>query len=101
VATRPQSGQGYQGRISWSLFFYVQEKVRPGTGREAGLGHGRYIAIEHMDVRRDRFSVARRFSNYIVPGSNQNQIRRQPFIDPFQNKQLIRSQPAREHEGRG
>ena len=38
---------------------YVQEKVRPGTGREAGLGHERYIAIEHMDVRRDWFRFAR------------------------------------------
>ena len=25
-------------------YFYVQEKVRPGTGREAGLGHVRYAA---------------------------------------------------------
>jgi len=33
--------------------------VRPGTGREAGLGHERYIAIEHMDVRRDCVSFAR------------------------------------------
>jgi len=58
--------------IGWG-FFYVQEKVRPGTGREAGLGHERYIAIEHMDkvrpqsgregglghVRRDCVSLAR------------------------------------------
>ena len=28
---------------------YVQEKVRPCNGREAGLGHERYIAGEHMD----------------------------------------------------
>ena len=29
---------------------YVQDKVRPGTGREGALGYERYIAIEHMDV---------------------------------------------------
>jgi hypothetical protein len=29
--------------------FYVQDKVRPGTGREGGLGCERYFAIEHMD----------------------------------------------------
>jgi hypothetical protein len=28
---------------------YVQDKVRPGTGREGALGYERYIAIEHMD----------------------------------------------------
>ena len=39
---------------------YVQEKVRPCNGREAGLGHERYIAGEHMDVRRDCVSFARR-----------------------------------------
>jgi len=40
--------------------FFVREEVRPGTGREAGLGHERYIAIEHMDVRRDCVNFARR-----------------------------------------
>ena len=53
---------------------YVREKVRPCNGREAGLGHERYIASEHMDkvrprsgregalgyVRRDCVSFARR-----------------------------------------
>ena len=38
---------------------YVQDKVRPGTGREGALGYERYIAIEHMDVRRDCFNFAR------------------------------------------
>ena len=38
---------------------YVQDKVRPGTGRESALGYERYIAIEHMDVRRDCVSFAR------------------------------------------
>ena len=28
---------------------YVQDKVRPGTGREGALGYERYIAKEHMD----------------------------------------------------
>jgi hypothetical protein len=28
---------------------YVQDKVRPGTGREGALGYERYIAMEHMD----------------------------------------------------
>ena len=28
--------------------FYVQEKVRPGTGRETGLGHERYAAGSGM-----------------------------------------------------
>ena len=28
---------------------YVQDKVRPGTGREGGLGHERYFAIEHRE----------------------------------------------------
>ena len=28
---------------------YVQEKVRPGTGREAGLGHERYAAKSTRD----------------------------------------------------
>ena len=37
---------------------YVQDKVRPGTGREGALGYERYIAIEHMDVRRDFVSIA-------------------------------------------
>ena len=37
---------------------YVQDKVRPGTGREGALGYERYVAIEHMDVRRDGFSFA-------------------------------------------
>ena len=32
---------------------YVQDKVRPGTGREGALGYERYFAIEHMDVRRE------------------------------------------------
>ena len=58
--------------------FYVQEKVRPGTGREAGLGHERYIAIEHMEkvragtareaslgcVRRDCFEFAQGLMNH-------------------------------------
>jgi len=39
---------------------YVQDKVRPGTGREGALGYERYIAGEHMDVRRDCVSFARR-----------------------------------------
>ncbi len=30
-----------------------------GRVRETGLGHERYIAIEHMDVRRDCVSFAR------------------------------------------
>ena len=38
---------------------YVQDKVRPGTGREGALGYERYIADEHMDVRRDCVSFAR------------------------------------------
>ena len=37
---------------------YVQDKVRPGTGREGALGYVRYIAGEHMDVRRDCVSFA-------------------------------------------
>ena len=32
---------------------YVQDKVRPQSGREGGLGHVRYFAVEHMDVRRE------------------------------------------------
>ena len=44
---------------------YVQDKVRPGTGREGDLGYvrrdyvqdERYFAIEHMDVRREAFQV--------------------------------------------
>ena len=40
---------------------YVQDKVRPGTGREGALGYERYIAIEHMEVRRDCFSLAQDF----------------------------------------
>ena len=52
--------------------YYVQDKVRPQSGREGALGHERYIAIEHMDkvrpgtgregalgyVRRDSLSLA-------------------------------------------
>jgi len=41
---------------------YVQDKVRPGTGREGALGYERYIAIEHMDVRRDCVSFAQRLA---------------------------------------
>ena len=37
---------------------HAQEKVRLGTSREAGLDHVRYIAMEHMDVRRDAFQDA-------------------------------------------
>ena len=51
---------------------YVQDKVRegetgnpsrsqpglPGTGREGTLGYERYIASEHMEVRRDCVSLA-------------------------------------------
>ena len=37
---------------------YAQDKVRPGTGREGALGYVRYIAKEHMDVRRDCLSLA-------------------------------------------
>ena len=41
--------------------------MRPGTGREGGLGHvrrdyvqdARYIVVEHMDVRRDYVQDAR------------------------------------------
>ena len=32
--------------------------MRPGTGREGALGYERYIAGEHMDVRRDCVSLA-------------------------------------------
>jgi len=32
-------------------FDYVQNKVRPGTGREGVLGYEPYFAGEHMDVR--------------------------------------------------
>ena len=39
---------------------YVQDKVKPGTGREGALGYERYIAREHMDVRRDCVSLAQR-----------------------------------------
>ena len=53
---------------------YVQDKVRPGTGREGALGYERNIASEHMDkvrpgtgregglgrVQRDCVSFARR-----------------------------------------
>ena len=42
---------------------YVQDKVRPGTGREGALGYERYIAMEHMDVRRDCVSFARGLAN--------------------------------------
>ena len=38
---------------------YVQDKVRPGTGREGALGYVRYVAEEHMDVRRDCLGSAR------------------------------------------
>jgi hypothetical protein len=40
--------------IAASVASYVQDKVRPGNGREGALGYERYIAIEHMDVRSDR-----------------------------------------------
>ena len=30
-------------------FFYAQDKVRPGTGREGALGYVRYIATGHME----------------------------------------------------
>jgi hypothetical protein len=49
---------------------YVQDKVRPGNGREGALGYVRYIAIEHMDVRRDCFSFARLSGLIAVNSSN-------------------------------
>ena len=56
---------------------YAQDKVRegetgnpsrsqpglPGTGREGALGYVRYIAKEHMEVRRDCLSLAQDFIN--------------------------------------
>jgi len=46
-----------------------QDKVRPGTGREGALGYERYIAIEHMDVRRDCFSFARYINERYAAGA--------------------------------
>jgi hypothetical protein len=56
---------------SMRVFFYVQEEVRPLSGREAGLGHVRYIAMEHMDVRRDCLGVAQRTLR--LPGKSRHE----------------------------
>ena len=42
---------------------YVQDKVRPLRGREGALGYERYIAKEHMDVRRDYVRFAQQPKN--------------------------------------
>ena len=51
---------------------YVQDKVRPQSDREGGLGHERYIATEHMDVRRDCVRLAlspqRAWTFHLRPG---------------------------------
>ena len=49
----------HQWRLIVATVRYVQDKVRPGTGREGALGYERYIAGKHMDVRRDCASFAR------------------------------------------
>jgi hypothetical protein len=43
---------------------YVQDKVRPATGREGALGYERYIAIEHIDspCQPERLRVAHRLA---------------------------------------
>ena len=43
------------GAIVSGWHWVLQDKVRPLSGREGGLGHERYIAIEHKDkVRPER-----------------------------------------------
>jgi hypothetical protein len=56
VATRPQERPGIPRKVIPAAFFYAQdvryfaiehmEKVRPGTGRETGLGHVRREAFQ-------------------------------------------------------
>jgi hypothetical protein len=58
-------------RLARYILIDHQEKVRPQRGREGGLGYvrrdyvqdERYIAMEHMDVRRDWFSFAQGLKN--------------------------------------
>jgi hypothetical protein len=62
VTTRPSVCEETVGGASRGD--YAQDKVRPGTGREDALGYVRYIAIEHMEVRRDcsRFALCLKFA---------------------------------------